>query len=149
MGEARSLERRSLEIIVSEPTAAAFAENPLLLGLGEIHHDLVGLGILDYGSYRNVQIDIFAVLAVAQGGTALFAVVGFHIFAVFEVDKCPELRVRPQDNMTSAAAVAAVRTALGNIFRPEQMGAAGASVAGLAMYLYKIYEIAFCHNVQR
>ncbi len=48
--------------------------------------------------------------------------------------------------MPSASAVTAVRTALGDVFRPVEMGRAGTSVTACAEQAYEIYEVTFCHS---
>jgi hypothetical protein len=62
------------------------------------------------------------------------------------MDKRPKLRINPQDNVASAAAVSAVRPALGHILGPVQVHAPSSSVPAGAEDLNVVYEIGFCHN---
>ena len=69
------------------------------------------------------------------------------VLAVLEVDEGPELRVCPEDDVSSPSAVASVRTSLRNILLTPHVGGTCATVTGTAIYLYIVYEIAVCHNL--
>jgi hypothetical protein len=51
------------------------------------------------------------------------------MLAVLEVYECPELWIRPEDDVTSTAAVTSVRTSLRNIFLSSHMSRACTAVA--------------------
>ena len=51
--------------------------------------------------------------------------------------------------MPSAAAVASVRSALGNVLGPVKMCRAGPSVPRGTENLYVVYEVTLCHNLTK
>ena len=69
------------------------------------------------------------------------------MLAVLEVDQCPELRIRSEDNMTSATSVASVRTSLRDIFLSSHMRRARTTIAGTAIYLHIVNKIRIRHNL--
>ena len=77
------------------------------------------------------------------------AVVGPYYLAVPKVDERPELGIHPQDDVAAAAAVSAVRTALGDVFCPVKVGASGSAVPACAENAHVVYEVRFCHNAAK
>ena len=68
------------------------------------------------------------------------------VLAVFQMDKSPELWIRPEDDMSSASSVTSVRSSLRYIFGSVQMCGTCTSVPGSTVYLYVVYEIRIGHN---
>ena len=115
----------------------------------------IGYGVKPSSSFRYnlghhydpIEEHVGAIFATFEGLGAVSAVLGPHYLAVAQVNERPQLGIHPKDNVTAPAAVAAVRSAFGNIFSPVQMGAAGAAVATGAKNAYVVYEVTFCHAV--
>ena len=126
---ARCLVGRCLEVVVSETSAAALHEDPLLMRLHELEKDLAGLSVLCNSSERHVQIYVRAILAVLQLAAAGSAVLGHDVLAVFQMDECPELRIGPEDDMSASSAVSTVRSTLRNILLPPHVRRTRTSIA--------------------
>ena len=118
----------------------------LLARFRQLEKLLPGLGVLHDRSGGHLQDNVGAVLPLAERAAAGRPVLRLDMLAVFQVNQRPELRIRPQDDVSAPAAVTAVRSAFRNIFRPVQMHRTRAAVAGCAIYLDVVYEIGFCHN---
>ena len=69
-----------------------------------------------------------------------------EVLAEFELEKCPELWVGSEDDMSATSAVTSVRTSFRYVFLPSHVGGTRTSIAGTAIYLHVVYEIAVCHN---
>ena len=133
-------------MVVSPAASAALAQDVLLTGLHDFGDDFVGLRILDGDAEGHFQDDVRPVLSPAEGRSARIAVLGPHDFPVTQVDECPELRVRPEDDVSATSAVTAVRAALGYIFRPVQMHGSGSAVSARTEDFHIVYEIRFGHD---
>ena len=77
---------------------------------------LAGVGVVDNGAAGDVDYYVFAVAtATTIFGTAL-AVAGKYVTFEFERQQCPHVSVAAQYDVSAASAVAAVGTALGDVF---------------------------------
>ena len=68
------------------------------------------------------------------------------MLAVFKVDKSPELRIRPENDVTATSAVTPVRTSLRNILLPPHMRRTRTTIARTAIYLHIVNKIRIRHN---
>jgi hypothetical protein len=64
-----------------------------------------------------------------------------YVSPVFQVDKCPQLRIPPDDHIPAFAAVAAVRPAFAGEFIPVEMDRTGPPFAGAAKDLDVVNKI--------
>ena len=132
---------------VAEAAAAAAKELYLLAVLVDLAEKFARLGIKYHRSGRYLDDDILAVLAETAAARAALAVAGKHVAVEFQGQQSPHLLVAAEYHVAAAAAVAAVRAALGHILGAIEMTRARAALAAAAVYLHIIYKIAVSHNL--
>ena len=137
----------SLEVVVAKTSATTLHKDSLLVWLHELEQDLSCLCILGNCAERNIKVDVGTVLSLHQLSASCCTVLRHNMLAVFQMDQCPELRIRSEDDMTSAAAVTSVRTALRDILLSSHMRRTRTTIARTAKYLYIINEIRIRHNL--
>ena len=144
---ARRLVGRAFEIVIAKASSATSAEDELLAGIEDLGHDLVGLGVLDGRPDGDVEVDILAVFAPAEGETARAARLSPDHLPVFQVDQRPELRIGAQDDMATPTTITPVRASLRDVLCPMEMCGPRSSVAGGTENLDVVYEVGFSHTI--
>ena len=145
LGITRRLVGGGLEIVVPQSSPAAFDQYFLLSRLNQFTQDFTAFSVFGNRAQRNVEYDVSSVLAFAELSASGPSVLGPYMFAVFKVDQGPELRVCPENDMSSSTSVTSVRASFRNVFFPAQMHRTCAPVSGSAEYLHIVYEIAVSH----
>ena len=97
-------------------------------------------------SQRYGDNDVLAVLTRRAGPGTAFAVLRELVTLVLKVDQRPVLAVAAQDDMSSATAVAAVRSAEFDEFLAAEMRRPAAAVSGTGEYFHVIYKVRSCHK---
>ena len=115
--------------------------------LHELEEHFSRLCILCHCTERNVQDDVRSVLSLLELSAACRTMLCHDVLAIFQVDKSPELRIRPEDDVSSTSAVSSVRSSLRDILLPPHMRRARTSIARTAIDLYIVYEIRIRHIV--
>ena len=129
LGKAGYLAGRGGEVLVAPAAPTALAQDKGL-AVGHVLDDLAGLCVPDQGAPGNTDGQALAILAAFAASLAVHAVTG-HIFALIaEVHQRGHVVVHPDDDTAAVAAVAAVRTARGNILFPVEGHCAIAAVTG-------------------
>ena len=64
---------------------------------------------------------------------------------VLEVNQCPQVAVTLEVDMAATAAVATIRTALGDILRAMKVGRTGSALATAAQYFHIVDKVALGH----
>jgi hypothetical protein len=113
--KARRLTGRGGEMLVAPAAPAAFRSHIIFSG-GHIVHDGAALGVPEQRSPGNSDTDTLAVLARAALALSRRAVFGDIFSFVTEIDQRGHVVVGNENNIAAASAVAAVRSAGGNIF---------------------------------
>ena len=131
---------------VAESSLAASEQVDCLAVLCHLAEEFAGVGVEDGCAYGHLHNLVLSVLAVGAARAAALAVRGEDVAPVAEREQCPEVTVSFEDDMSSAAAVASVGTAFGDILGAVVMAAARAPFAAAAKYLYVVYEIRVGHN---
>ena len=143
LGQPRRLPRRGLEARVAAPAGAAARDRDLLAGAHEVVARAVPLEHLRPG--RDADDHRLAVGAVALRALAVPAAVGAEVRAPAEGLQVAQRVVDAQDDVTAAAAVAAVGAALGHVRLAPERQRAVAPRAGADLQVGAIGE----HGPQR
>ena len=126
----RGLVRGSGEVDVAEAAAAATSDHQDLFAGHEIAEQLAARFFEDHRSGRNLQDAIVARLAVLALAGATTAGHSLEVVGVSVVAQAGLSRIDGQRYRTAAAAVAAIRTAAGDMsLAPERRGAVAAVAA--------------------
>ncbi len=115
---ARSLIGRCLEMDISPSAFSALQKRELLLpGRGrKIIYKLAGIRIPYCSSRRNRYHDILAVLSEAVPPLTVSAVLRLETVTVAQLSESPEITPHAENDISAFSSVAAVRSAMGNIF---------------------------------
>ena len=105
--------RRKMRVAVAAASAPRHRDGGVV---GQVRDDKAALGVLDDRAQRDLDDQIFGVLAVAQARAALAALVGGILALVAEVHQGGQVVVHDEDDVAAASAVAAVRAARGHEF---------------------------------
>ena len=97
-------------------------------------------------SQRYGNDDVLTVLTRGAGSGTAFAVLRELVTLVLKVDQRPILAVAAQDDMSSATAVAAVRSAEFDEFLATEMRRPAAAMSGTGEYFHVIYKVRSCHK---
>src|SRR5262249_4959466 len=119
-----------LEVEVAEAAFAARGEERPFAVLGEVRDQLAAVHVLDDRAHREAQHDVVRALAVAVAAAAVLAALGAEDARVAVVDERVDVGVGHTPDAAATAAVAAVRTALGDILLAAEGGGAVAAFAG-------------------
>ena len=125
---------RGHEVDVSATTQATRGHDDLLAGLCEVGklegggHRL-GVKLANDGAKRDAQDEVLAVATMLAGTLPVRSALGAEVVLEAVVDKRRELRVDTNDDVSAIAAVASVRSALGDICLSAERHAAGTAVA--------------------
>src|SRR5262245_52182385 len=108
--------RRRLEMNVAESTSAAPSDDRLLVGRGEISQELAALVVPDDRAGRNVDDQrptLFSVPLLAPSRSSGFCLESAR---KLELQQAREIGLGSQNDIATATAIAAVRTAPRHIF---------------------------------
>ena len=140
----RSLVGRGLEMPVSQ-SAPATLEQDELFAVGGHLSGIFRRTVLEHPSgdrsQRYGDNDVLAVLTRRAGPGTAFAVLRELVTLVLKVNQRPVLAVAAQDDMSSATAVAAVRSAEFDEFLAAEMRRPAAAVSGTGEYFHVIYKV--------
>ena len=114
---------------VPEPASTALGEHDSFAVMGQVGDDLTAVDIGDDGADRHAQDDIVRAFAIAIGAAAGLAVLGAVHARKAVIHQGVDVAVGNGDHTASAAAVAAVRSALVDVFFVTKAGRAVAAVA--------------------
>ena len=98
-------------------------------------------GMIRHRTERHVDIDIVAGSASQLVLASGHAIAGKQMLGVAQMKQSPKLGVTAQDDVAAATAVAAVGTALGNVFLTAEMQRARTAFARAAEYLHIINKV--------
>lgn len=129
---------------VTTSPAPTFGDDDAFAVMCEVCDFLAGLQVLveqpHDRAHGNAQDEILAVCAVHALSLAMGALLRLEVMLVAIVDERGDGRVRDDDDVTTTPAVAAVRTALGNMRFAAKRRAACAAITGLDLYANLISE---------
>ena len=148
LGKTRCLACRRLEMLVAQAAAAATQQAHDLTILGHVTQELPRLGIIHRCATRHLDGAVLTVLTRHLVFTTRLTVGSEHMALKLQMDEGPQVAVSLQVDVTATTAVAAVRTALGDILGTVQMRRAGTALTTAAQYLHIVNKIALCHNFQ-
>ena len=97
--------------------------------VGQIRDHKAALGVLDDSAQRHLDDEILGIFAVAEACPALAALIGGVFALVAEIHQGGEVVVHDEDDITAAAAIAAVRAARGHEFFTMEADRAVAALA--------------------
>src|SRR5438105_647883 len=100
VGTFRSTVGRSLEMRVTPPAIAAFAEHDLLSVFDDFGHDFVGREIDDDGAQGHPHHARFAVATVAIRALPVFAALTFPMRLKFVIDEVVRVYVTEKNDVT-------------------------------------------------
>ena len=146
LGELGDLAGRGGKVAVA-PAAAATLGHDHRFGAGQVRHDKVGLGLLQHSTAGHADDQVVAV-GTAHALSAAILAVGRGVLAlVAEVHQGRQVVVRHKDDITAAAAVAAVRTARRHEFFAVERHRTVAALAGVQPDRGGINKITGCHKI--
>ncbi len=129
-------------------TAATAGEKHLFLAvLGNFGDDLARVGILGYGSERDIYIYVSAGLTRRTGAITTLTVLGKDVPLELKVNESPKVGVAAEDDVTPTTAVAPVRPAECNELLAPEMSRPGPPITRTGENLNVIYEVAVCHII--
>ena len=128
LGEPRRLADRGGELLVAAPADAAGGDRDLLPGTDEVVAGAVPA--LDLGARGDAHDQLRPLGAGALGALAVAAALGAVVGAALERLQVAQRVVAAQHDVAAAAAVAAVRAALGDVRLPPERDDAVAAPAG-------------------
>ena len=133
-------------MLVSESAPSASEEHYHLSVLHDVADVFSGFGIVCHGSWRHIDVAVFAVCAVAAAFSAVSAVSGKDVPVVAEMEEGPEVVVTSQIHVSSASSVATVGASVWLVFGPVHVHAASSAPSGATTDFYVVNEIGFCHG---
>ena len=128
--EARHLPRRRDEARVAASALAALREHDPRISMREIGDQVAVVGE-DLRADRDAELDVAAVRAVLARAASVLPAPGLDQPAPPQGREIAQRRVGDQDDVAAAAAVAAVRPALGHVLLAAEATVAVAALAGL------------------
>ena len=138
---ARCLVGGGAEMPVAQSASPAFEQHHALVVVAYLADELPCVAIIDHGAAGHLDDAVFAVFAEGAAVAALAAVGRHDMLLVFQVEQRPEVAVASEDNAAALAAIAAVRTALGQVFGAVEVHTACAALSRTAVNLYIVYEV--------
>ena len=127
---------------VAAATASSLGDDDAFAIVREVRDFLAGLQVLveqpHDRTHGNTQDKILAVCTVHAFSLAVGAFLRLEVMLVAIVDERRDSRIRDDDDVATATAVAAVRTALGNMRFTAKRRTAGAAIAGLDLDAYLV-----------
>ena len=126
---------------VAETTFPASEKLDLFAVFSNFAKEITTVGIKDRGADGHFNYLVFTILARGAVFTAALTVCGEDVTTIAQRKQCPHMTVALKDDVTSATAVASVRTTFRYIFRSMEMARACASLAAAAKDFYVIYEV--------
>ena len=130
-GLARGAVGRTFEMQIAHAATATLRHLHLLTVMGEIRDQSIRRQILDEGADRDAQNNVIRTAPVAAGSSAAIAILGAKNARKTVVDEGIDVLVRDHINIAAAAAVAAIGTALGDVFFATHGRGAVATIAGV------------------
>ena len=115
--------------------------------LVQVEQDFAGVGVMDDGADRHAQRDVGSSGAILVRAAAVFAVLGAMQARVAEVDQRVDVAVGNRIDRAAAAAVAAIRAALGDEFFAAKARHAIAAFAGDDFdggFVYEFHDVRAC-----
>ena len=113
LGKLGDLAGRRCKMCVAVAAAATLCDGDGGV-VGQVRNDQPALRVLDHGAQRHLDDEVLGILAVAEACAALAALGGSVLALVAEVHQGGKMIVRHKDDVTAAAAIAAVRAASGH-----------------------------------
>ena len=113
--------------------------------VGHIAEVFSRLGIVNDCATRDIDVTVLAICSCASAGTSIVPVTSKNMTLEAEMQKCPVIVVASQIDMSSTPTIAAIRSAIGNVFGTMHVHGTSAALTRTAAYLYVIYEVAFGH----
>ena len=114
--------------------------------MGNFKQELSAFNIPGHCTQRHIEENFLAVCACHERTAAILAVARNDMFAKLQVKECPELGIAAQNNITSAAAIAAVWSAARIHLGTVKMPAARAALSAAATNLHIVNKIGFRHG---
>ena len=133
------------EMPVSQSSATAFEEHHALVMLLHLADKFPRLPVIDDCAARHFDNLVLAVFAEGTALTASASVSSHDMFLVLEVQEGPEVPVSMQDYRPALTAIAAVRSAFGQIFGTMEVHTPGSALARAAVYLHVVDKISHEH----
>ena len=136
LGKSGCTSRRGDKMRIAASSGTAGSNNyalPVVCKVSDLIGGLHGLAIdlANHGSHGDLQDKVAAVLTVFTRTLAVGAALGTEMMLEAVINQRGQLRVSLDNNVAAMTAVAAVRTALGNICLSAERHAASAAVAAL------------------
>ena len=129
-GKHGNLPGRGGEMAVSKAATSALATDVIgAVALGHVVQDLSGGGVPDQGSGRHRNNQIFGGRSMEFGSFSVLAVFGDELVLVAEGKQGVASGIHPEDHIAAVPAVAAVGSAVGNIFFPVKGNGTVSAVA--------------------
>ena len=133
-------------MLVSESAPSSSEQQYHLSVLHDVADVFSGFGIVGHGSWRHVDVPVFAVGTMATAFSAVSSVSGKDVPVVAEMEEGPVVVVTPQIHVSSASSIATVGTSVGLVFGPVHVHAASSAPSGATTDFYVVNEIGFCHG---
>ena len=127
---------------VTPAALAALCDDKRLL-IGQIRNDSARICLLDDRTDRHFYNCILPLFACTACPAAILTVLRLIFAFIFKIRQSGQIRVGDKYNISASAAVAAVRTAVCNIFFTVKCGGTVASVARLYRNSRSIYKHSF------
>ncbi len=128
------------EMLIAAPAASTISNEHALAGGSEIGERFVGLTVVDHRTDRDLQNHVRAGVAGAIGAFTVASAVGFEFTIVAITEKRVVVRVGFEINAAAVAAIAAARTAAGDIFFAAERDTTVSAVAGFYEYFCFVNE---------
>ena len=122
------------------PASAAAAADDKVFSVRHVFYYLSVFRVSNYSSAGNGNYNVRAVLAVHFSAHAVAARLSCELSFVAEIQKGVCTLVDAKNDIAATPAVAAVGTALGDIFLAAEGNAAVSAAAGFDVYFYFIYK---------
>ena len=131
---------------ITHSATSAREPNNFLTVLKYLHFCKTGYIIPGNSTWGYFNDYIFAHLTRPVISGSNFSIIGVHILKVSQVQKCPEIAVSFQYDMSAPTAIATIGSAHGGMFIPHKMPASRTAMAAAAKNANLVYEITFLHR---
>ena len=146
-GKVGRLARRSREVPVSPPAAAALQTRPGFPGPVHVRHDPAGFIVPDHRAHRHLDDQVLPPLSGPQVAHPVPAVLRRILAAETEIQQGVHILIGVQQHIAAPAAVPAVGSAVLDIFFPVKGSGAVSAVPGLGRDFHPIHKIAHALSV--
>ena len=141
LGKFWGLQRGCFEEGIAFAAATTFQQDDFLFVFGDFAHHGMVFRTVGNRAQRHIDVDVVASGTRELVFAAWNTVACEDVLGVTQVEQCPKLGVAAQDDVATATAVAAVGTALGDVFLPAEVQRTRTSFARSAEYLDVINEV--------